>query len=476
MLSHYTRLLKSVYHQQSSKNFLVSFAIRRMHILIAKVCDAMCGFGKTSACIAMMNQKDKERYIFITPYLSEVDRVKSLCKNRKFYSPEKSYEHNFSKLKAFHELLRQGRDIASTHALFSYYTEETKQLILQGGYTLVLDEVMNIFQPAEISNGDINILIKSRTIKACEQEFVWNDDDYTDGAFLDTKFKAKSNNLLKYRNEMYFWSIPPDIFISFKGIYILTYMFEYQIQRYFFDVYHIKYELIGVKKERSVYKFCPMSEMDRRLDLRSKIHILEHDKLNEIGNANGSLSFTWYNRAHAESGRPKLEQLRCNLYNVFHNVYKTDANSKMWSTFKAFKNVLKGKGYANGFIVYNKRATNEFSNKRHLAYCLNVYMQTWAKNYLIEKGAKNISENMYAISTLIQWIFRSAIRNGEEVWLYLPSKRMRDLFKEWLNNLAEGKDLTQIILTEKKVWKDYYNENALKFSGKINKSKKIGDK
>ena len=215
-----------------------------------------------------------------------------------------------------------------------------------------------------------------------------------------------------------------------------------------------------------------MSEMDRRLDLRSKIHILEHDKLNEIGNANGSLSFTWYNRAHAESGRPKLEQLRCNLYNVFHNVYKTDANSKMWSTFKAFKNVLKGKGYANGFIVYNKRATNEFSNKRHLAYCLNVYMQTWAKNYLIEKGAKNISENMYAISTLIQWIFRSAIRNGEEVWLYLPSKRMRDLFKEWLNNLAEGKDLTQIILTEKKVWKDYYNENALKFSGKINKSKK----
>lgn len=439
--------------------------------MIAKVCDAMCGFGKTSACIAMMNQKDSKRYIFITPYLTEVERVKNLCKNKRFYSPEKTYEHNFSKLNSFHQLLRQGKNIASTHALFTYYTDETKRLITEGNYILILDEVMNIFQPAEVSNGDINILLKSRTIKACEQEFVWNDEEYTEGAFLNMMYKAKSNNLLKYRDEMYFWSIPPDIFLCFKDIFILTYMFEYQIQKYFFDVYDIKYKLIGVKKEKGSFRFCPIEEMDRRLDLRSKIHILELEKLNEVGNSNGSLSFTWYNKAHAEEGRPKLEQLRCNLYNVFHNVYKCQAESKMWSTFKAYQNSLKGKGYASSFIAYNKRATNEFSGKRHLAYCLNVYMQTWAKNYLIEKGAKNISENMYAISTLIQWVFRSAIRKGEEVWLYLPSRRMRELFKEWLNNLANGKDLVQINLKEKKVCNNSFKANALLFSQKLNKSK-----
>ena len=97
--------------------------------MIVKVCDAMCGFGKTSGCITMMNQKDDRRYIFITPYLSEVDRIKAQCTEREFYSPEKTYEHNFSKLNAIHELLREGKDIASTHALFSYYTDETKQLI-----------------------------------------------------------------------------------------------------------------------------------------------------------------------------------------------------------------------------------------------------------------------------------------------------------------------------------------------------------
>lgn len=33
---------------------------------------------------------------------------------------------------------------------------------------------------------------------------------------------------------------------------------------------------------------------------------------------------------------------------------------------------------------------------------------------------------------MIQWIWRSAIRNGEEISLYLPSKRMRDLLTEWI--------------------------------------------
>ena len=183
---------------------------------MAKVCDAMCGFGKTSACIAMMNQKNNERYIFITPYLSEVDRVKEMCTNRRFYSPEKTYEHNFSKLNSIHELLKQGKNIASTHALFAFYTDETKQLILEGGYTLVLDEVMNIFQPAEITIGDMNILLKSKTITASEQKFEWEDDEYTEGAFSGMMLKAKSNNLLNYRNEMYFWSIPAEIFLCFK--------------------------------------------------------------------------------------------------------------------------------------------------------------------------------------------------------------------------------------------------------------------
>ena len=129
-----------------------------------KVCDAICGKGKTQSCITMMNENKKERYIFITPYLSEVDRIKSQCACRDFVSPEQTYEFGFSKLEALHKLLKDKKNIASTHALFGLYNDDTRELIEKGGYTLVLDEVLNIFQQVDMSSDDIDILVNSNTL------------------------------------------------------------------------------------------------------------------------------------------------------------------------------------------------------------------------------------------------------------------------------------------------------------------------
>ena len=44
-----------------------------------------------------------------------------------------------------------------------------------------------------------------------------------------------------------------------------------------------------------------------------------------------------------------------------------------------------------------------------------------------------MNEDLYSLSELIQWIYRSRIRNGEKINLYIPSKRMRELLIDWLN-------------------------------------------
>ena len=51
--------------------------------------------------------------------------------------------------------------------------------------------------------------------------------------------------------------------------------------------------------------------------------------------------------------------------------------------------------------------------------------------FFTEKGV-NIDEETWALSELIQWLFRSAIREENEINLYIPSKRMRNLLQEWL--------------------------------------------
>lgn len=444
--------------------------------MVVKVCDALCGQGKTMSCIRLMNEDIENKYLFITPYLDEVERIKSGCSSRNFISPEKKPNSGYSKLQDLHSLLRAGENIASTHALFSIYTEETKELIRDGGYIIIIDEVVDLYQPLEMDGEDVNLLLRNNIVKrqdGNEGSVVWEDKDYSGGMFSEIVQMSKARNLIEYDGSFFFWTIPIDLFTCFKDAYVLTYMFEYQFLKYYFDIHGIEYRLIGTKRDGRGFTFCPIEEMDRRVELRGKIHINQSEKLNEIGNDEFSLSSAWYERMSNEPGKPEIVEMKNNLYKVFRG---HDARDKMWSCVKRFQPALKGKGYSNGFITYNKRATNEFANRHQLAYCLNVYPITWMKSFLDKNDGVQVDRDMYALSVLIQWMFRSAVRKGEEVWLYIPSRRMRTLLTQWLDNLAEGKDLTPISYKEERKRKRNIANKAAIAASKIIRNKKEKEK
>ena len=407
-----------------------------------KVCDALCGAGKTVSCINMMNRNTDTKYIFITPYLDEVDRIRRDCASRDFESPERSYPRN--KSEDIQRLIREGKNIASTHSLFSNFTDETKELIRTQNYVLVLDEVIDLFQEANLSRSDVTLLRETGVLSEGEHGTVWTKDNYEEGRYTDIKYLADSRNLVRYSNSFYFWAIPIDIFICFKDVYILTYMFEHQLLKHYFDTIGIHCQLIGTKKLNGTYEFCPLEEMDRRRDLRKLIHIVDHKKYNAIGDEPFSLSAAWFKRNSVKGNDDFIQTLKKYINSVYRYIFKARDGEKMWTTYGEYKSKLKGKGYTNGFVAFNMRATNDYVKRRYLAYCVNVYLQPWMKNYLIQCGANEINQDMYALSILIQWIFRSAIRKGEEIWIYIPSARMRYLLKTWIQNLSEGKDLENI--------------------------------
>lgn len=413
-----------------------------------KVCDALCGAGKTVSCINMMNSDTKHKYMFITPYLNEVERIKNACTDRGFVTPEKSYDNHFSKLKDLPKLLAAGRNIVSTHSLFSCYTDEIKNLIREQGYILVLDEVIDLFQPVDIDRGDIDFLKRNRIAREEGDNIIWEDDAYSGVAFSEVMRLSKSRDMVNYDGSFYFWALPIDVFNCFTEVYVLTYLFEYQLLKYFLRVNNVDYELIGTTKRNGIYQFCKLDEMDRKQDLRSKIHINMSERLNEIGYENFSLSSGWFERAEREEGQPKMAVLRNNLYNIFRH---KSVDDKMWTTLNKYRKYLKGKGYANSFLTFNRRASNDYVDRHYLAYCLNVYMMPWMKNYLVRLGINDVNQDMYALSVLIQWMFRSGVRNGDEIWIYVPSSRMRYLLKVWLDNLAEGNDLKEIQFNMKKI-------------------------
>ncbi|MEG2045187.1 MAG: hypothetical protein RR088_04280, partial [Clostridia bacterium] len=85
-----------------------------------------------------------------------------------------------------------------------------------------------------------------------------------------------------------------------------------------------------------------------------------------------------------------------------------------------------------GFVACTARATNDYRHKTNCAYLLNRFLNPMEAGFFIDKGI-DIDEDGWSLSELIQWLFRSAIRDGKEIKLYIPSKRMRELLVDWLN-------------------------------------------
>jgi hypothetical protein len=113
---------------------------------------------------------------------------------------------------------------------------------------------------------------------------------------------------------------------------------------------------------------------------------------------------------------------------------------------KNIKSLLRGIGYGKDnthFVPFNIRATNKYQHKRALAFLYNVFPHFNITQYFNIKGNPRgigIDEEAYALSHLIQWIWRSSIRRQDlpkeerEIHLYLPSSRMRKILLEWLDS------------------------------------------
>ena len=72
-----------------------------------------------------------------------------------------------------------------------------------------------------------------------------------------------------------------------------------------------------------------------------------------------------------------------------------------------------------------------------VAYLVNKYWNPFVKSFFTSKGIA-VDEDAYALSEMLQFIWRSAIRDGKPINWYVPSSRMRHLLEKWIeeNSIA----------------------------------------
>ena len=389
------------------------------------IIDSPCGRGKTTYAINYINERPSDNFVYITPFLKEVERV---IEQTKFNGADKRFVQPANlgngKMDSLINLFHNNRDIVSTHSLFSKCSQSVADNIRIGHYTLILDEVMSVVEVLNLKKSDIPTMLDAELVRIDEKtnKLIWLKGD---DAYNEVKEICENNNIYVVSGVAIVWTFPVEIFEAFDDVIICTYMFNCQLQKYYYDMYNVAY----TKKSIVNGELVDYIEQKDSLD---KLHILDNNKINHVGDGKYDLSKSWY-----EKHKKNLKMLQNNIYNYVSHLAPILAGTKVkskdviWTTFKDYQTKLKGKGYANSFIPCNSRATNEYMNSFVVVYPINIFVNPIVKQFFTNNGVE-INEDGYALSELIQFIYRSRIRQNQHIYCYIPSVRMRSLLYNYM--------------------------------------------
>lgn len=431
--------------------FMFNYIERKKVVVV----DDIMGSGKSTFAIQMINESPlTHRFLFVTPYLKEVERVKNATKHKRNFIDPDDKNPKGSKMHSLKQLLEQGEDIVTTHALFKEADEEILDLLTLHHYILIMDEVSEVVEKFDIKKSDINLLLNSNKIEVDSKGKVkWIDKEY-DGKFNYLKSVIETDKVFLHNDTAFIWTFPIEAFQRFRQVYVLTYMFQAQIQRYYFDIHGLEYTMksVGIVESETgslamtlkdgiltprivpVYELIDYRkpEVSRFKDL---INICEDDKLNSIGISTSKQGFdnlTFSKLTKLKKSSLISKTLRNNLYNWFRHRNNVKSDQVMWTCPKDVRPIISPQGYSKGFVSSNARATNEFRDRTVVAYVLNRFMNPSIVGFF-ESYDVTVDQDLYALSELLQWLFRSAVRDDKPIELYIPSNRMRTLLKAWLS-------------------------------------------
>lgn len=417
-----------------------------------EVLDGIMGSGKTTEIFKWI-EKNRERYsfIYISPLLSEVEtggRVDQACPKTKFISPEGKKENSQSihDRKSSHllELLENGCNISCTHSLYLNMSDEHFLAMQKHNYVVIIDEELGMIEGyTAYSTPDVTSLISLGIVSVNEEDgmLVWLDEsakEFDSPLHKFNTFKRHVKNGLLYvsrRNrDMLVTQLPVKLIDVAKRVIVLTYLFDNNVLSSFLklkglDVIPFKEVELRQISKSEIAKLITLHEPTRKF----------RRKLN--------LTVNGYSRISQQD----IKYLSSLIRSVANSVDATDYETMF--TFPKSRSVLdevsnkakiKPRGLVDNptklkndkrkkcWIASTTRATNEFKHKSCLIHCYDRYPNACVESYLTDHYVP-IDRERFALSELLQWVWRSQIRDGKPIHLHIESSRMKKIFLEWLS-------------------------------------------
>lgn len=422
------------------------------------VIDALCGQGKSKKFIEQMaTMPDDKRIIYITPLLSETHRIagtrydpadekRKVIKDdlglydynidhplyhKRFRHPES--QQGDGKIGGLKYLISQNENIVATHALFQMLTPEIVQEIQVRDYHLFMDEVIDVWniwkeEDEGLKKYEISQMIDNNHLIIDDVDGVtlrFNRERFGNPegtAYQDISALCDLSQLLYISNTV-IWQMPFSALQAFKSVRIGTYLFEGSLLSAYLKYFGANVRIENFGKRPS--------------EIKHLIHIIDGEKnkkLNAVGDGDNALSYTKLTDKK-QAGKALRDQLRKNLETLYKgsNRPKSSQKDRLWTVPKYAVKQVAGTHYKASWLASTTKATNDYSDRWYLAYLLEKNPKPPIVALLSRLGV-SISKEKYALGEIVQWVWRSRIRNEKPIHLYMPSKAMRTLFKEWLDD------------------------------------------
>lgn len=435
------------------------------------IIDSIMGSGKSTFLIQqIINKNPNKKFIIVLPTLDEIERYKHDI-NMPTYEPfphtDKGTKEFVNKTQSLQNLIAEGKSpILATHQLIYHINQTTIDLLKKSDYELIIDECLqcvDIYKRKGFYRDDLRTLIKANDIVVDEDGFlIWqNKNNKYKSRYNDIKELSELHSLMYlpkknggYSDNVLIWHFPIVFFSLFTKTYIATYLWNGSMQRSYFDMNNIDYlhmTISGKTPNQYLDIYSRYKEITKRQECFALIRLYgcktdNKGKLNNIGTPDKEnkrpLTVNWYKKSKKSDNQLNLRLLKSNTESYFKNFAKTKIEDNMWTTFNDYRANIQGKGYTGKkdtnkenrhkqcFVACNAKGTNDFRHKKSLAYLINTYINPSYKQFFESHGT-TIDEDLYALSELLQWIWRSQIREGKTINLYIPSLRMRELLRRW---------------------------------------------
>ncbi|WP_153305839.1 hypothetical protein [Desulfogranum mediterraneum] len=444
------------------------------------VVDAVMGTGK-STWVALKIKEEQSRYVVVLPRLTELERYEELLEGLEgvvSLRDDKEQGKSQSKRELFKEALVDAQVILITHALFeNYLTPDTFEIIGEGEWSLIMDEVITAFEPVKgVTDTDIIGLIGKQVMRrepvkgkvarlvpdpgmaACYRaapatEASKAQKHFVGAAQIKDVYAIENDN----GKDFMAFSLREERLNAFKDVIILTYPFKDTDLDYWFQVKGWKVEHMKLTRETKTnslddYKLTSHDGQYSGKEFAELIELVNVEQRGvrpheRYGTKPGHFSATDSKKrlVMKKGGNvgKEVQQIRKALRREFRHPKdrsrRVDPGDFMFSCRKECipvwaepKNSL-SKAFIgrDTWVAFNTRGINDHAHRHHLAFLYNVFPQPEIEK-TVQAFDLNYNRDQYALHVLIQWVWRSAIRKGERIRLYLPSDRMRRILLEWL--------------------------------------------